>query len=78
MELTREQISEYITEKTTSFQGLQELMTVVINSLMKHERTAWQQTGHEAANGFRARTLRYQRFEFALQTVSVSPLAVHC
>jgi len=67
MELTREQMSEYITEKTASFEGLQELMTVVLNSLMKHERSVWQESGHEAANGFRARKLRCKRFEFALQ-----------
>ena len=43
MELTQAQISEIVYEKASSEQGLHELITLLLNSLLKHERTLWQE-----------------------------------
>lgn len=67
MELTQAQISEIVYEKASSAQGLHELITLLLNSLLKHERSLWQEENKEAANGFRARCVRYHGMEFALQ-----------
>ncbi len=67
MELTQAQISEIVYEKASTEQGLHELITLLLNSLLKHERTLWQEENKEAANGFRARCVRYHGMEFALQ-----------
>ena len=67
MKLTQNQISEFITELTATSQGIQELFTVILNALMKHERTLWQQEQHESSNGFRPRRIRYKGLEFALK-----------
>ena len=68
MELTQAQISEIVYEKASSEQGLHELITLLLNSLLKHERSLWQEENKEAANGFRARCVRYHVMEFALQS----------
>ena len=67
MKLTQAQISEIVYEKASTEQGLHELITLLLNSLLKHERTLWQEENKEAANGFRARCVRYHGMEFALQ-----------
>ena len=70
MKLTQNQISEFITELTATSQGIQELFSVILNALMKHERTLWQQEQHESSNGFRPRRIRYKGLEFALKSAS--------
>lgn len=67
MELTQAQISEIVYEMASTEQGLHELITLLLNSLLRHERTLWQEENKEAANGFRARCVRYHGMEFALQ-----------
>ena len=52
MELTQAQITEIFYEKASSEQGLREQITLLLNSLLKHERTLWQEENKEAANGF--------------------------
>ena len=42
MELTQAQISEIVYEKASTEQGLHELITLLLNSLLKHERTLCQ------------------------------------
>ena len=42
IELTQEQMSTFISEKTATVEGLQDLITVLFNSLMLHERSVWQ------------------------------------
>ena len=50
---------------------MRELITILLNSLLKHERTLWQEKQpdeqKESSNGFRARCVRYHGMEFALQ-----------
>jgi len=48
MELTQAQISEIVYEKASSEQGLHELITLLLNSLLKHERTLWQEENKKA------------------------------
>ena len=48
MELTQAQISEIVYEKASSEQGLRELITLLLNSLLKHERTLWQEENKKA------------------------------
>ena len=71
MELTQAQISEIVFEKTSTEEGVRELITILLNSLLKHERTLWQEKQpdeqKESSNGFRARCVRYHGMEFALQ-----------
>ena len=67
MKLTQSQISEIVNEMTSSQQGLHDLMQVVLNSILKNERTLWQEDNKEAANGFRPRRINFRGMEFALQ-----------
>lgn len=68
IELTQEQMSAFISEKTATVEGLQDLITVLFNSLMLHERSVWQaEEGHESADGFRQRRIRNGGFEFLLK-----------
>ena len=67
MKLTQSQISEIVNEMTSSQQGLHALMQVVLNSILKNERTLWQEDNKEAANGFRPRRINFRGMEFALQ-----------
>jgi len=52
MELTQAQITEIFYEKASSEQGLREQITLLLNSLLKHERTLWQKENKGSANGF--------------------------
>ena len=71
MELTQAQISEIVLEETNREEGVRELITTHLNSLLKHERTLWQEKQpdeqKESSNGFRTRCVRYHGMEFALQ-----------
>ena len=67
MKLTQSQISEIVNEMTSSQQGLHALMQIVLNSILKNERTLWQEDNKEAANGFRPRRINFRGMEFALQ-----------
>jgi len=64
MKLTQSQISEIVNEMTSSQQGLHDLMQVVLNSILKNERTLWQE---DKSNGFRPRRINFRWMEFALQ-----------
>ena len=67
MELTQAQISEFISDMTKTQQGLYDMVEILLNSILKNERTLWQDENSEAANGFRPCKIRYHRMEFALQ-----------
>ena len=56
MELTQLQISEILSNYTSSSEGFVTLQSLIINSLMKHERDLFvNENAHEQCNGFRSR-----------------------
>ena len=53
MELTQSQISEIISNYTSSSKGFITLQSLIMNSLMRHERDSFVSVdGHEQCNGF--------------------------
>ena len=56
MELTQLQISEILSNYTSSSEGFVTLQSLIMNSLMKHERDLFvNENKHEQCNGFRTR-----------------------
>ena len=56
MELTQLQISEILSNYASSSEGFVTLQSLIMNSLMKHERDLFvANTEHEQCNGFRSR-----------------------
>ena len=68
MELTQLQISEIISNYTSSSEGFVTLQSLIMNSLMFHERELFvnENTG-EQCNGFRSRRWYSHGFEFSLR-----------
>lgn len=68
MELTQLQISEILSNYTSSSEGFVTLQSLIMNSLMKHERDLFvANTEHEQCNGFRSRRWYSHGFEFSLR-----------
>ena len=68
MELTQLQISEILSNYTSSSEGFVTLQSLIMNSLMKHERDLFvANTEHEQRNGFRSRRWYSHGFEFSLR-----------
>ena len=72
MELTQLQISEILSNYTSSSDGFVTLQSLIMNSLMKHERDLFvNENEHEQCNGFRSR----RWYSHALSFLSVSHTA---
>ena len=68
MELTQLQISEILSNYTSSSEGFVTLQSLIMNSLMKHERDLFvANTEHEQCNGFRSRRWYSHGLEFSLR-----------
>jgi putative transposase len=68
MELTQLQISEIISNYTSSSAGFVALQSLIMNSLMSHERELFiNENRHEQCNGFRPRRWYSHGFEFSLR-----------
>ena len=68
MELTQLQISEILSNYTSSSEGFVTLQSLIMNSLMKHERDLFvANTEHEQCNGFRSHRWYSHGFEFSLR-----------
>lgn len=67
MELTREQISEFILKATSSSDSFNQLIEVILNSLMQHERRMFLGEATDSGNGFRPRRFCYGHYEFHLK-----------
>ena len=53
MELAHSQISEILSNYTSSSEGFVTLQSLIMNSLMRHERDSFvSEDGHEQCNGF--------------------------
>ena len=67
MELTQLQISEIISNYTSSSEGFVTLQSLIMNSLMFHERELFvSENKYEQCNGFRSRRWYSHGFEFSL------------
>ena len=68
MELTHSQISEILSNYTSSSEGFVTLQSLIMNSLMFHERELFVSgNAHEQCNGFRPRRWYSHGFEFSLR-----------
>ncbi len=68
MELTQLQISEIISNYTSSSEGFVTLQSLIMNSLMYHERELFvSENAHEQCNGFCCRRWYSYGFEFSLR-----------
>ena len=68
MELTQLQISEILSNYTSSSEGFVTLQSLIMNSLMKHERELFvNDNEREQCNGFRSRRWYSHGFEFSLR-----------
>ena len=68
IELTQLQISEILSNYTSSSEGFVTLQSLIMNSLMKHERYLFvNDNEHEQCNGFRSRRWYSHGFEFSLR-----------
>ena len=68
MKLTHSQISEIISNYTSSSEGFVTLQSLIMNSLMYHERELFvSENAHEQCNGFRSRRWYSHGFEFSLR-----------
>ena len=68
MKLTHSQISEIISNYTSSSEGFVTLQSLIMNSLMRHECDLFvNENEHEQCNGFRSRRWYSHGFEFSLR-----------
>ncbi len=68
MKLTHSQISEIISDYTSSSEGFVTLQSLILNSLMNHERKLFiKEYEGEQCNGFRSRRWYSHGFEFSLR-----------
>ena len=68
MKLTHSQISEILSNYTSSSEGFVTLQSLIMNSLMYHERELFvSENAHEQCNGFRCRRWYSHGFEFSLR-----------
>ena len=67
MKLTQGQISEMISDLTKNKESFGLLMSEILNSLMKQERSLWQEGALGSSNGYRPRRRSFGHLEFALQ-----------
>ena len=68
MKLTHSQISEIISDYTSSSEGFVSLQSLIMNSLMNHERKLFvKEHEGEQCNGFRSRRWYSHGFEFSLR-----------
>ena len=68
MELTQSQISEIISNYTSSSKGFITLQSLIMNSLMGHERDLFVKANeHKQCNGLRSRRWYSHAFEFSLR-----------
>ena len=68
MELTQSQISEIISNYTSSSKGFITLQSLIMNSLMGHERDLFVKANeHKQCNGLRSRRWYSHDFEFSLR-----------
>ena len=65
--LIQSQVSGIVYEKASSEQGFRELIALLLNSLLKHERIVWQEKHEESANGFHFRRVNFRGIKFVLQ-----------
>ena len=66
MRLTHSQISEIISDYTSSSEGFVSLQSLIMNSLMNHERKLFvKEHEGEQCNGFRSRRWYSHAFEFS-------------
>ncbi|MDD7460885.1 MAG: hypothetical protein PUK67_00130 [Prevotellaceae bacterium] len=61
MKLTREQIPEFILIATSSSDGFNQLVEIMLNSLMQHERRIFLDERHRGIL-YAVNTFEYQRF----------------
>ena len=67
MKLTHSQISEILSNYTSSSEGFVTLQSLIMNSLMFHEQELFVSTsGNEQCNGFRSQHWYSHDFEFSL------------
>ena len=68
MKLTQAQISEIISNYTSSSKGFITLQSLIMNSLMGHERDLFVKANeHKQCNGLRSRRWYSHGFEFSLR-----------
>ena len=68
MKLTHSQISEIISDYTSSSEGFVTLQSLIMNSLMNHERRLFiKEPEGEQCHGFRSRHWYSHGFEFSLR-----------
>ena len=68
MELAHSQISEFFSNYTSSSEGFVTLQSLIMNSLMRHERDLFvTENEHEQCNGFRSHRWYSYGFEFSLR-----------
>ena len=67
MKLTQGQISEMISDLTKNKESFSLLMSEILNSLTKQERSLWQEGSQESSNGYRPQRWSFGHLEFALQ-----------
>ena len=68
MKLTHSQISDILSNYTSSSEGFVTLQSLIMNSLMYHERELFvSENAHEQCNGFRSRRWYSHGFEFSLR-----------
>ncbi|WP_459964989.1 IS256 family transposase, partial [Prevotella falsenii] len=68
MELTQSQMSEILSNYTSSSEGFVTLQSLIMNSLMAHERELFMDANEdEQCNGFRSRRWYSHGFEFSLR-----------
>ena len=68
MKLTHSQISEILSNYTSSSEGFVTLQSLIMNSLMFHERELFvSSNADEQCNGFRSRRWYSHGFEFSLR-----------
>lgn len=68
MELTQLQMSEFLSNYTNSSEGFVTLQSLILNSLMGHERELFvRENTDELCNGFRPRRWYSHGFDFSLR-----------
>jgi len=67
MKLIQGQISKMISDLTKNRESFSLLISEILNSLMKQERSLWQEGALESSNVFRPRRWSFGHLEFALQ-----------
>ena len=73
MKLTHSQISEFLSNYTSSSEGFVTLQSLIMNSLMFHERELFiSENSNEQCNGFRSRRWYSHGFEFPCASLAAA------